>query len=180
MLKQWVTYFVFFQKAVPTKDFVNLRQKRYFSAKRIRRGVSDLRKVPPILKPIALLTISILIATATGVANGASYRQPSTGSSSTIEPSTSEVTMTSTSSAENQMTPESSSVYENNQSSAPSSTQRDQQTIPESSVPDSSNENQTVPSSGQTEQTVPSQEQNNVPAQQQKQPASTPETREAQ
>lgn len=180
MLKQWVTYFVFFQKAVSTKDFVNLRQKRYFSAKRIRRGVSDLRKVPPILKPIALLTISILIATATGVANGASYRQPSTGSSSTIEPSTSEVTTTSTTSAENQMTPESSSVYENNQSSAPSSTQRDQQTIPESSVPDSSNENQTVPSSGQAEQTVPSQEQNNVPAQQQKQPASTPETREAQ
>ncbi|EOH87716.1 hypothetical protein I588_02918 [Enterococcus pallens ATCC BAA-351] len=180
MLKQWVTYFVFFQKAVPTKDFVNLRQKRYFSAKRIRRGVSDLRKVPPILKPIALLTISILIATATGVANGASYRQPSTGSSSTIEPSTSEVTTTSTTSAENQMTPESSSVYENNQSSAPSSTQRDQQTIRESSVSDSSNENQTVPSSGQAEQTVPSQEQNNVPAQQQKQPASTPETREAQ
>ncbi|GCF92308.1 hypothetical protein NRIC_01990 [Enterococcus florum] len=43
-----------------------------------------MRKVPPIVKPIALLTLSTIIATATGVANGASYRGGSGASSTTI------------------------------------------------------------------------------------------------
>ena len=34
-----------------------------------------MRNVPPILKPIALLTLSILIATTTGILNNSSYRQ---------------------------------------------------------------------------------------------------------
>ena len=42
-----------------------------------------MRKVPPILKPIALLTISTIIATATGVVNSSSYRQSNGTSHST-------------------------------------------------------------------------------------------------
>jgi len=42
-----------------------------------------MRKVPPILKPIALLTISTIIATATGVVNSGSYRQPSRATETT-------------------------------------------------------------------------------------------------
>lgn len=41
-----------------------------------------MRKVAPILKPIAVLTISTIVATATGVVNSSSYRTPS---SSTVE-----------------------------------------------------------------------------------------------
>ena len=41
------------------------------------------KKVPPILKPIALLTISTIIATATGVVNSSSYRQSNGTSHST-------------------------------------------------------------------------------------------------
>ena len=52
-----------------------------------------MRKVAPILKPIAVLTISTIVATATGVVNSSSYRTPS---SSSVE----ETTPTSTSTPE--------------------------------------------------------------------------------
>ncbi|OYN39433.1 A-agglutinin attachment subunit precursor, partial [Escherichia coli] len=43
-----------------------------------------MRKVAPILKPIAVLTISTIVATTTGIVNSSSYRAPSS-SSSTVE-----------------------------------------------------------------------------------------------
>ena len=52
-----------------------------------------MRKVPPILKPIALLTLSILIATTTGILNNSSYRQvkattPTTSTTESTNPTT--------------------------------------------------------------------------------------------
>ena len=46
-----------------------------------------MRKVAPILKPIAVLTISTIVATTTGIVNSSSYRAPSS-SSSTVEETT--------------------------------------------------------------------------------------------
>lgn len=46
-----------------------------------------MKRVPPILKPIALLTFSLVIATATGVVNGRSYR-PATTETTTTETTT--------------------------------------------------------------------------------------------
>ena len=68
-----------------------------------------MRKVPPILKPIALLTLSILIATTSGILNNSSYRQVK-DSSPTAESSTTSTTDSSRDS--NSMTNETSTINE--------------------------------------------------------------------
>ena len=85
-----------------------------------------MRKVPPILKPIALLTISTIIATATGVVNSGSYRQPSRATETTETTETTEQ-------APSESTP--SSMTEDIQNQTPASrdsqpTNDDQQTTP--------------------------------------------------
>jgi hypothetical protein len=121
-----------------------------------------MRKVPPILKPIALLTISTIIATATGVVNSSSYRQPSRASHST------EVTETTEKGEPDQsQSVDSQPVSENtvpsttveDQEGASSSITNNQRTVPSSSIEDNSTPPATdVPSSdnGQSDETAPS------------------------
>ncbi|MDN6839981.1 MAG: hypothetical protein L0L60_05750, partial [Tetragenococcus halophilus] len=49
-----------------------------------------MKKLPPILKPFALVTFSLIIATATGVVNGRSYRQPVAETETTTTETTTE------------------------------------------------------------------------------------------
>ena len=70
-----------------------------------------MRKVAPILKPIAVLTISTIVATATGVVNSSSYRTPSSSSVEETTPtSTPETTSNETSTTLDQ-TNDSSSTW---------------------------------------------------------------------
>lgn len=72
----------------------------------------QMRKVPPILKPIALLTLSILIATTSGILNNSSYRQVKA-----TTPKTESSTSTSNSSQESlDTTQETSTISENQES----------------------------------------------------------------
>jgi hypothetical protein len=125
-----------------------------------------MRKVPPILKPIALLTLSILIATTTGILNNSSYRQvkATTPTTSTTESATSRTT--DSSSDLNSVTNETNTIE--GQTSIEES--KDTDAIVESSAENNQVEN-TQPStdnnsvasqpqsSTQSSQTVPSQQQ---------------------
>ena len=112
-----------------------------------------MRKVPPILKPIALLTISTIIATATGVVNSSSYRQSNgtSHSQSVDSQSVSESTEPSTSAEDHGGTTSSTT---NNQRTVPSSSIEDSSTPPATDVPSSEN--------GQSEETTPSSQDQNA------------------
>ena len=96
-----------------------------------------MRKVPPILKPIALLTISTIIATATGVVNSSSYRQSNGTSHSTEITETTETSDVSHSqSVDSQPVSESTepSTSAEDHGGTTSSTTNNQRTVPSSSI----------------------------------------------
>lgn len=132
-----------------------------------------MRKVPPILKPIALLTLSILIATTSGILNNSSYRQ---GKATT--PTTESTTRTTDSSHDsNSMISETSTV----EVQTPNEESNVNNGVQESSVANNSIEN-TQPSTTSDSATVQqssTEESQTASTQQQQQPANEPAGSEA-
>ncbi|MDT2755285.1 hypothetical protein P7H46_02795 [Enterococcus pseudoavium] len=118
-----------------------------------------MRKVPPILKPIALLTLSILIATTSGILNNASYRQvkattPTTESTSVQRNDSSE---TSDSMINESSTVEEAPVTQESNDNNGAATDTEEQ--PVENLTPTTEESQTTPSSTEEAQTTPTQQQ---------------------
>lgn len=115
-----------------------------------------MRKVPPILKPIALLTLSILIATTSGILNNSSYRQ--------VKPTTELSTIQTTDSSRqtNSVTNETNTVEQQTQNQEPAvdNTVEESSEINNNEIVQSSVENSSaaVPSTTEESQTASTQQ----------------------